>query len=104
MKFSLNTITTLIIYSKKLLNSDWLRKECSSSVTRVQNVLHECKLQMVSDWLKTQKKPIRTNQILAVLTTKLKKMAMVFCKQRFDFVLKTTIEKLKKYIAQTRTR
>ena len=31
-------ITTLIIYTKKLLNSDWLRKECSSSVTRVQNV------------------------------------------------------------------
>ena len=28
----------LIIYTKKLLNSDWLRKECSSSVTRVQNV------------------------------------------------------------------
>ena len=26
----------LIIYTKKLLNSDWLRKECSSSVTRVQ--------------------------------------------------------------------
>ena len=51
---------------------------------------------MVSDWLKTQKKPPRTNQILAVLTTKFKKMAMVFCKQRFDFVRKTTIEKLKK--------
>ena len=31
-------VTTLIIYTKKLLNSDWLRKECSSSVTRVQNV------------------------------------------------------------------
>ena len=31
---SLNTM--LIIYTKKLLNSDWLRKECSSSVTRVQ--------------------------------------------------------------------
>ena len=28
----------IIIYTKKLLNSDWLRKECSSSVTRVQNV------------------------------------------------------------------
>ena len=35
---------------------------------------------MVSDWLKTQKKPKRTNQILAVLTTKFKKMAMVFCR------------------------
>ena len=31
-------ITNIIIYTKKLLNSDWLRKECSSSVTRVQNV------------------------------------------------------------------
>ena len=48
---------------------------------------------MVSDWLKTQKKPPRTNQIRAVLTTKFKKMAMVFSK-RFDFVRKTTIEKL----------
>ena len=28
----------VIIYTKKLLNPDWLRKECSSSVTRVQNV------------------------------------------------------------------
>ena len=26
-----------IIYAKKLLNSEWLRKECSSSVTRVQS-------------------------------------------------------------------
>ena len=52
---------------------------------------------MVSDWLKTQKKPPRTNQIRAVLTTKFKKMAMVFSKRRFDFVRKTTIEKLKKY-------
>ena len=32
---------------------------------------------MVSDWMKTQKKPPRTNQILAVLTTKFKKMAVV---------------------------
>ena len=45
---------------------------------------------MVSDWLKTQKKPPRTNQIRAVLT-------MVFSKQRSDCVRKTTIEKLKKY-------
>ena len=29
-------IIIVIIYTKKLLNSDWLRKECSSSVTRVQ--------------------------------------------------------------------
>ena len=52
---------------------------------------------MVSDWLKTQKKPPRTNQIRAVLATKFKKMAIVFSKQRFNFVRKTTIEKLKKY-------
>ena len=57
---------------------------------------------MVSDWLKTKKKPPRTNQILAVLTTKFKKMAMVFCEQRFDFVRKTTIEKFKN-IPKTRT-
>ena len=52
---------------------------------------------MVSDWLETQKKPLRTNQIRAVLTTKCKELAMVFSKQRFDFVRKTTMEKLKKY-------
>ena len=50
---------------------------------------------MVSDWLKTQKKRPRTNQIRAVLR-KFKKMAMVFSRQRFDFVRKTTIEKLKR--------
>ena len=49
---------------------------------------------MVSDWLKTQKKPIRTNQIRAVLTTKFKKMAVAFSKQRFDFEYKTTIEQV----------
>ena len=26
----------LIVYTKKMLNSDWLRKECSSPVTLVQ--------------------------------------------------------------------
>ena len=31
-------IMIIIIYMKKLLDSDWLRKECSSSVTRVQKV------------------------------------------------------------------
>ena len=51
---------------------------------------------MVSDWLKTQKKPPTPNQIRAVITTKFKKMAIVFSKQRFDFVCKTTIEILKK--------
>ena len=40
---------------------------------------------MVSDWLKTQKKPTRTNQIRAV----------VFSKQRFDFEYKTRIEQVK---------
>ena len=55
---------------------------------------------MVSDWLKTQKKPPRSNQIRAVVITKFKKIAMVFSKQRFDFVCKTTIEKLKKNIFQ----
>ena len=29
-------VYVLIIYTKKLLSSDWLRKECSSPVTRVQ--------------------------------------------------------------------
>ena len=57
---------------------------------------------MVSDWLKTQKRPPRTNQIRAVLTKIFKKMAMVFSKRRFNFVLKTTIEKLKN-IPKTRT-
>ena len=51
---------------------------------------------MVSDWLKTQKKPPRTNQIRAIIITKFKKMAMVFSKQQFDFVRKITIEKFKK--------
>ena len=32
----LHNFSRLIIYTKKLLNSDWLRKEWSSSVTRVQ--------------------------------------------------------------------
>ena len=31
-------VIKIIVYTKKLLNSDWRRKECSSSVTRVQNV------------------------------------------------------------------
>ena len=37
-------VIKIIVYTKKLLNSDWRRKECSSSVTRVQNVQQECKL------------------------------------------------------------
>ena len=42
---------------------------------------------MVSDWLKTQKKPPRTNQIRAVLATEFKKMAMVFSRRRRDLIL-----------------
>ena len=41
---------------------------------------------MVSDWLKTKKKPAGTNQIRAVLTTKFKKTAMVFSNRRVDFM------------------
>ena len=53
---------------------------------------------MLSDWLKTQKKPPKTNQIRAVLTTKFEKMAVVFSKRRFYFVRKTaTREKFKMY-------
>ena len=52
---------------------------------------------MVSDWLKTQKKPTGTNQIRAFfLATKFKKVAVVFSKERFDFVCKTTIEQFSK--------
>ena len=58
---------------------------------------------MVSDGKKTQKKSPRTNQIRAVLTKKIKKIPMVFSKQRFDFVRTTTIEKLKKNIPITQT-
>ena len=41
---------------------------------------------MVSYWLKTQKKPPRTNQIRAVLTTKFSKIAMVFSRRRRDLI------------------
>ena len=34
--WNVNEYSHVIIYTKKLLNSDWLRNECSSSVTRVQ--------------------------------------------------------------------
>ena len=37
-------VNEIIIYTKKLLNSDWLRKECSSSVTRVQTCNTSAKL------------------------------------------------------------
>ena len=53
---------------------------------------------MLSDWLKTQKKPTRTNQIRAVLTTKIRENGRGFQQTTtgFNFVGKTTIEKLKK--------
>ena len=53
---------------------------------------------MLSDWLKTQKKPTRTNQIRAVLTTKIQEHGHGFQQTttEFTFVSKTTIEKLKK--------
>ena len=59
---------------------------------------------MLSDWLKTQKKPTRTNQIRAVLTTKLQENGLGFQQTTpgFNFVSKTTIEKLKN-IPKTRT-
>ena len=49
---------------------------------------------MLSDWLKTQKKPTRTNQIRAVLTTKIQENGHGFQQTTmgFNFV----IEKLKK--------
>ena len=37
-------ILLVIIYTKKFLNSDWLRKEYSSSVTRVQTCNTSAKL------------------------------------------------------------
>ena len=69
------------------------------------NLEHECKLQMLSDWLKTQKKPTRTNQIRDVLTTKIQENGHGFQQTTvgFNFVSKTTMEKLKTYIPKTRT-
>ena len=54
---------------------------------------------MLSDWLKTKKKPTRTNQIRAVLTTKIQENGHGFQQTTtgFNFVSKTTIEELKKY-------
>ena len=61
---------------------------------------------MISDWLKTQKKPTRTNQIRDVskathwrkIGNKMRrKMAGVFSKQRFGFASEKTIEELKKF-------
>ena len=54
---------------------------------------------MLSDWVKTRKKPTRTNQIRAVLTTKIQENGHGFQQTTtgFTFVSKTTIEKFKKY-------
>ena len=54
---------------------------------------------MLSDWLKTQKKPTRTNQIRDVLTTKIQEIGHGFQQTTagFNFVSKTTVEKFKKY-------
>ena len=59
---------------------------------------------MLSDWLKTKKKPTRTNQIRAVLTTKIQENGHGFQQRTmgFNFVRKTTIENLKN-IPKTRT-
>ena len=53
---------------------------------------------MLFDWRKTQKEPTRTNQIRAVLTTKIQENGHGFQQATtgFNFVSKTTIEKLKK--------
>ena len=53
---------------------------------------------MVSYWLKTQKKPTGTNQIEAVLTKKIQEHGhgLQQTTTGFNFVRKTTIEKLKK--------
>ena len=59
---------------------------------------------MLSDWLKTQKKPTRTTQIRAVLTTKIHGHGFQQTTTGFNFVSKTTIEKyIKKKIQKTRT-
>ena len=54
---------------------------------------------MLSAWLKKQKKPTRTNQIRDVLITKIQENGHGFQQTTagFNFVSKTTIEKLKKY-------
>ena len=54
-------------YTKKLLNSDWLRKECSSSVTRVQtcntSVKPETRVQITNGfWLAENTKETTKNQ------------------------------------------
>ena len=59
------------MYTKKLLNSHWLRKECSSPVIPVQ----------ITNGFRLAGKTKKTNQIRAVLTTKFKQMAVVFNKQ-----------------------
>ena len=44
VKILVDLISKIIIYTKILLNSDWLRKECSSSVKRVRTCNTSAKL------------------------------------------------------------
>ena len=99
LNFSINNI-------HEKITQFWLAERgvqlfCNTSA----NLKHECKLQMISDWLKTQKKPTRTNQIRDVSKAThwrkigdntRRKMAGVFSKQRFGFASEKTIEELKK--------
>ena len=83
----ISVLSSIIIDTKKLLSSDWLRRECSSPVTRVQITKG---LWLAEKKKQKQKKPTRTNQNRAVLTTKFsRKIAAFFSKQRFDFACKS---------------
>ena len=82
----------LIMYTKKLLNSDWLRKECSFSVTRVQITN--------GFWLAENTKETTKNQSdKSCFNNKIEENGHGFQQTTtgFNFVHKTTIEKLKKY-------
>ena len=88
----------LIIYTKKLLNSDWLRKECSSSVTRVQTCNTSAKLvtrvQITNGfWLaENTKETTKDQSVFSCFNNKIKENGHGLCKQWFDFVRKTTTE------------
>ena len=77
---------------KKLLNSDWLRKECSFSVTRVKITN--------GFWLAENTKETTKNQSdERCCNNKIQENGQGFQQTTtgFNFVHKTTIEKLKKY-------
>ena len=87
-----HNFSRLIIYTKKLLNSDWLRKECSFSVTRVQITN--------GFWLAENTKETTKNQSdKSCFNNKIEENGHGFEQTTtgFNFVDKTTIEKLKKY-------